>query len=679
MLPEDVLLEIFDFYRLDAMKQSQGRPWKWHRLAHVCQKWRDLISMSTRRLDLRILCESGVPIGNILASWPTLPIVAILDAGRKSKTVPRNVMAALRCPDRLCEIGLRVTSPMLASIVEVIQKPCQALERIRITVQAPTGPSESMPVCNAFLGGSAPHLSEIKLDGIAFPFPSIRQVLLSTNNLVELHLAKIPNEAYFSPNELVTGLSTLAQLKHLTIDFHFPASSSPPSIAVARPLAQRTTLPSLISLDFHGASGYLEEFVSWIDLPVLCKITAMLFNDIFFEIPEFCKFILRLNALRSPTRVIVKHSMDFVGVFLEEGQTLRESCFLGTSCRQLDWQLSFVTEIISQLSSHLSSVHSLFIQSGEELPTWEDADSTPSQWLELLRPFTHVTQVHVREQLVPRIVEALVAEEMTADVFPELTLLHLDQYLNSASVEKAVDQFVATREVSGRTVTLTSGDKVSHFLLPYYHTGQLDGLPGFFLSPFPRTLCAQRLWTLRNSCGSGSGRGGGRSERSCSGSSSGWRRRRRSSGSRDGRDRRSSGFCSKASSSSCGRGDGGRRSECDGMSSTSSCHRNSNWSGFTSGGRRMLSGSGIIGNNSNSDSHSLNEYRSHHSITPNLVSSVFLRVRLSLVILSLHRVPHLCACHTPSSSYFAPTGRFYWVCCLARPRQVFIFLIMPLL
>ena len=82
-----------------------------------------------------------------------MPLVAILDAGRGSENVPENVMAALRCPDRLCEIDLRVTSSMLASIVEVMQRPCQALESIRITVEAPTGPSESMPVWNAFLGG----------------------------------------------------------------------------------------------------------------------------------------------------------------------------------------------------------------------------------------------------------------------------------------------------------------------------------------------------------------------------------------------------------------------------------------------------------------------------------------------------------------------------------------------
>ena len=457
MLPEDVLLEIFDFYRLDATEQSQGRPWKWHRLTHFCRKWRVLIFRSPRRLGLRILCEYGAPIGSILASWPTLPLVAKFNAGPKSKHIPRNVMVALRRPDRLCEIDLHVTSSMLASIVKVTQKPCQALESIRITVEAPTGPS--LLVGNAFLGGSAPHLRQIKLDGIAFPFLSIRQVLLSTKNLVELHLGHIPNDAFFPPNDLVTSLSALVQLKRLTVDFHSLHSSIPPSMTRSHP--QRTTLLSLISLDFHGASGYLEAVVAQIELPALRKIAVRLFNDIFFEIPEFCKFIPFLNALRSPTRAMVKHSVDFVGVHFDEGNTSNKDCFLGTSCRQLDWQLSFVTQITSQLSSLLSSVQSLDIQSGEELPIGgEDVDST--EWLELFRLFTHVTQVCVSEKLVPSVVPALVVEDMTADVLPELTSLQLVGYRRSASVAKAAEQFVTTRKLFGRTISLTSGDEVRH-------------------------------------------------------------------------------------------------------------------------------------------------------------------------------------------------------------------------
>jgi hypothetical protein len=84
-------------------------------------------------------------------------------------------MVALRHPHRLCEIDLHVTSSLTGSIVKAIQGPCQALESIRITVNGATEPP--LLVRDSFLGGSASHLREIELDGIAFPFPAIRQVL----------------------------------------------------------------------------------------------------------------------------------------------------------------------------------------------------------------------------------------------------------------------------------------------------------------------------------------------------------------------------------------------------------------------------------------------------------------------------------------------------------------------
>jgi hypothetical protein len=194
--------------------------------------------------------------------------------------------------------------------------------------------------------------------------------------------------------------------------------------------------------------------VARIDLPALREIAITLFNDIFFEIPRFCRFIPHLNGLRAPTMAFITHSAKFVSISFE-GKPMIQNCLLGTSCRRLDWQLSFVTQISSQLSPPLhSGVRFLSIKKGLGFPTGEeDVDST--QWLELFRPFTNVTQFSVFEkQLVPGIVQALVTEEMATEVLPELTRLRLKGYRKSPSMAKAVEQFVATRRLSGRTVSL---------------------------------------------------------------------------------------------------------------------------------------------------------------------------------------------------------------------------------
>ncbi len=448
MLSEDILIEIFDFYRQDAMMQSEGMPWKWHHLAHVCRKWRHVISMSPRRLDLRVLFHNRTPI-EILHVWPTLPLVLSFKATRESYLMPRNITAALRHPNRLWKVELNVTSSMTESVAEMIQKPCQALESISITVGDATGASIPVRSIFEFLGGSAPHLEEIKLDGIFYPFPKIRQVLLSANNLVELSLFKIPNAAYFSPDDLVTGLSTLVRLKSLSVGFYSPASCPSPNSTHLSP--QRTILPSLTSLDFRGTSEYLEEFVARINTPALCKITIRIFKQIFFEIPQLCQFIFHPNSLGSPTWVIVTLSAESVGVlFTLNGDN---HCDIRTSHRQLDWQLSFVADISSQLALLLFGVRSLIIQKGDELPSRENVDST--EWLEFFRPFTHVTLVRVSEELlVPSIVQALVTEDM-ATVLPELFSLHLEGYSGIPPVVEAVEQFVAMRRSSGHTVFLS--------------------------------------------------------------------------------------------------------------------------------------------------------------------------------------------------------------------------------
>ncbi|KAI0272107.1 hypothetical protein BGY98DRAFT_1002546 [Russula aff. rugulosa BPL654] len=417
---------MFDFYRLDAIQLSRVRPWKWHRLAHVCRKWRYVISISPRRLDLRILCKYGAPIESILGSWPTFPLVIKFDATRKLKPMPRNILVALRCSHRICDINLSVTSSMTGSIVELIQKPCPALEKIRLIVKDAMGPS-TIPVHNAFLGGSAPRLREIELQGIALPFPEIRRVLFSAHNL----------------------------LKGLVIGFRSPTSRPAPSMT-HRSL-RHTALPSLKFFDFHGASEYLEEFVAQIHLPALRKITIKLFNQIFFEIPKFSHFIPHQNSnvLGTPTLVLVTHSAESVSVFLIQNEdSPDEYCYLGTSCRRLDWQLSFVTQVLSQLFPLLSSVAKLTFITHLEMPTGiEDVDAT--QWVELFQLFTHVREIHVFEQLVPDIVHALVVETMDIGVLPELASLSLNGYRKSPSAAKAAEEFVGMRRAFGRTVSLS--------------------------------------------------------------------------------------------------------------------------------------------------------------------------------------------------------------------------------
>jgi len=72
-LPDDALLEIFDFCREGTMC-GVGSTWMWGTLVHVCRRWRCIIFASPRRLDLRLVCTHKTPVRKSLDIWPPLPI-----------------------------------------------------------------------------------------------------------------------------------------------------------------------------------------------------------------------------------------------------------------------------------------------------------------------------------------------------------------------------------------------------------------------------------------------------------------------------------------------------------------------------------------------------------------------------------------------------------------------------
>jgi len=443
MIPEDTLLEIFDFYQLDAMKNSYRKPWKWQCLAHVCRKWRHVVSVSPRRLGLKIHCQSKASIESILATWPSFPLVVRFKHPNR-RFLPRNLIIALRHPNRICDIDLMMPNSIIGPIVEVIQEPIPELERIQITSRN----RKEIPVLSTLLGGSSPRLKNINLQGIVVPFPVLRQLLFSTINLTTLRLHNITTAGYFSPDALVTVLlhPALARLERLDVHFHLAAFPTTSSMACPPPLTH-ATLSSLTSLCYRGTTDYLEEFVAKIDAPALTNIRIKFYNQLIFNIPETCRFLSRMDRLKFLHGVVVKPTIGSISLCLRERRRLCWECELGIICGQLDWKLSSIAQILHQLSPLLPEVTKFDINTYPSMPTCEDVDSI--QWLELFQPFPHLSSVSAVEQFVPNIAHALVTEDMATEALPALRMLILRGYRKLPSVAEAAKKFCAMRELSG--------------------------------------------------------------------------------------------------------------------------------------------------------------------------------------------------------------------------------------
>jgi F-box-like len=100
VLPDDVLLEIFDFFvdmRPPYLKKTGTEAWQ--SLVHVCRRWRSLVLGSPRRLNLQLYCTPKTPASETLDVWPALPLIVEGDMDLSSGT--DNVIAALGQSNRV--------------------------------------------------------------------------------------------------------------------------------------------------------------------------------------------------------------------------------------------------------------------------------------------------------------------------------------------------------------------------------------------------------------------------------------------------------------------------------------------------------------------------------------------------------------------------------------------------
>ena len=299
-LPDNVLLEIFELYlgKDDFDYIIYGHNYDgWQMLAHVCHRWRCVVLASPRRLDLKLYCTPQR--SEKLDIWPELPIVMDARDIHSEEHVP-NISVALRHHNRVCKIR-SFNEDFLWKEFAAIDKPFPALTCLRLYSFRPN----VLVLPDSFLGGSAPLLRSLYLDGI--PYPSIGKLLSSTTNLVQLSLLDIPHPGYVSPEMIVPILSTLFRLNSLELGFRYPrsrahrANQHPPRLT-------RLIFPSLTYLHFHGDIEYFEDVLSHIETPILNQCIFRLFNQLVFDTPLLGHFIRRTETFMTINRAHVEFS-----------------------------------------------------------------------------------------------------------------------------------------------------------------------------------------------------------------------------------------------------------------------------------------------------------------------------------------------------------------------------------
>ena len=456
-LPDDVLLDIFNFfvhlrqppYPISTLDDASSD--KWYTLIHVCQRWRYAVLASPRSLNLRLYCTNRTPASAMLDIWPAFPIVVFCQRlPRSPLRGMRNIIAALKCRDRVCEIYLLGVPHSLLKRFAALKAPFPELKSIRLS----SSENEWTPgLPDSFLGGFAPRLRSLELYGI--PFPAPQKLLSSTKDLVTLRLEDIPDSGYISPEEMARLFSALTKLEQVALGFrltqlHWLFSGQHP------PLLSRTVLPALTSFRFRGDCTYLETLILQIDLPLLDNLDMTFFQPV-PNAPHLREFISRIEAFEAHHRADLAIYDRFVNVTLSrpEGMATCGALKLGVLCERPYYeQFSSLVQLCTLSLHFLSTLEHLHIHGSFSLHYWQDYYPDNTKWLELLHPFTSVKNLHVSEKLALRVMRAL--KELSSggvmEVLPALENIFLPGSQLSVPIAETNVQFVAARGRSGRSV-----------------------------------------------------------------------------------------------------------------------------------------------------------------------------------------------------------------------------------
>ncbi|KAH9979243.1 hypothetical protein BGW80DRAFT_1454915 [Lactifluus volemus] len=428
ILNNDVLLNIFHLYRLavpDEIEDENGMlnfnwgrrhcQW-WYKLVHVCRQWRHIILESPSRLDLHLYCTVGVPVADMLAHSPPLPLILYYNTVIHKSTAKdeSGILLALSHRDRVHYVGFWMLNP--GKFVAVMDDQFPLLEHMYI---------DSLTEVDLPVTFQAPNLRHFRL---WIPSLPIESPLLTSSpaRLATLSLLGIPASAYLPPSCILTGLSLMAQLERLSITF----DSLIPNHDVerqSREIPDMIPLPNLRRFAFQGTATYLDGLVLG---------SAPLPSASFF---------IQSSKNLSVRAVQVAFSASAIALYAipwKRGNPL----MFQIRCGHLSRQVASAVQFFGTLSPVLFAVEQVAFSYNER---YQDSqwfnNVNRNQWRELVRPFTNVKVIHMKDGLTSKILRSLPSD----DGEPLLPNIEEIGYSGGRKARNAITTFINERQVSG--------------------------------------------------------------------------------------------------------------------------------------------------------------------------------------------------------------------------------------
>ena len=177
-LPNELLLEIFDFYRrgIDPYDRLWKKKCVWIDLTHVCRKWRAAMFASSSRLELGVIVGPDKPsyIKTILSG----PLPILIDYQCRDKYINKSALwrlrAALGYPDRVREISFEGTDGWFKQFFKATDCSFPILESLSLRFELRHGHGNYPKIPDTFLRG--PDLSDLHLRRLQLKNVSLKSI-----------------------------------------------------------------------------------------------------------------------------------------------------------------------------------------------------------------------------------------------------------------------------------------------------------------------------------------------------------------------------------------------------------------------------------------------------------------------------------------------------------------------
>ena len=492
ILDDDSLLNMFYLYqpfllgedddneydRLIGGNEGWDRGRWWYKLAHVCQRWRNVVLGSAAFLGVSLVCTSGTPVADMLAHSPPLPLLIDyqLDGDNNLNAEDEEgAILALGKYNRVRRVRLNMPPTSLQKFITAMDEEYSILEHLIIGHEI----EDKTTILTFPETLQAPRLRHLTLIGFALPIGS--RLLMTAVGLVTLCLVMDNPSTYFHPNTLLQWLSFMPHLETILIRFLFPDRSRHverqfPHTAITTPV----TLPNLRHFWFRGVTAYLEALLYRISAPHLEKLEPEFFNQLTFSVPRLLHFVGTTENLRFKSATFrFSDEMVDVEVYPHEDAEIY-ALHIIVNCCHLDWQVSSAAQIFSALSPVFSAVEHLTFEHSEHYRSSEEHNEVDcTEWRKLFSSFRNVKTLRVAEGLVKELTRCLPLDdrELPLEMLPELQEL---TYSGSGNTSDAFTPFINARQNTSRPLTLACHSPTPD---PYSHASSSTSIAPLIAPP----------------------------------------------------------------------------------------------------------------------------------------------------------------------------------------------------